>query len=283
MKSFYSPNTLLLIAALPLAMIPMASGAGLEIDKNGDAHVITDNGQTLDLKTLTTLPLKLLFLGSESGLEINSNEQGEVIVDSNKVLDIQASGKDVAVTGNGNTIHIHGDLPRLALIGQDNVVELDRVGTIALIGAQNRVSYLSGLGSDGPTVDRVGTNNTVTVREAQNASQLSPTAAAQTNVNPNQSLVIDGSNQLRTETINGEEVTVSGSNNRITLKGRVKELLVEGSNNEITAENLGHVTFMGSNNLVKYGSPIETSVASSIRGGSNNAIQRWQRRLSFKS
>jgi hypothetical protein len=107
-----------------------------------------------------------------------------VIVDNNKVLDIQASGKDVAVTGNGNTIHIHGDLPRLALIGRDNVVELDRVGTIALLGAQNQVSYLSGLGSDGPTIDRVGTNNSVTVRAAQNASRPPPTAAAQTNVNP---------------------------------------------------------------------------------------------------
>jgi Protein of unknown function (DUF3060) len=269
------PNTLLLIAALPLALIPMASGAGLEIDKDGDAHVTTDDGQTLDLKTLTTLPLKLLSLASENGLEINSSEQGEVIVDSNKVLDIQAGGKDVVVTGNGNTIHIHGDLPRLALIGRDNVVELDRVGTITLLGAQNQVSYLSGLGSDGPTVDRVGTNNSVTVREAQNASQPSPTAAAQTNVNPNQTLVIDGSNQLRTETINVEEVTVTGSNNQITLKGRVKELQVEGSNNEIRAENLGHVTFIGSNNLVKYGSPIEANVLSSIRGGSNNSIQRW--------
>jgi hypothetical protein len=55
----------------------------------------------------------------------------------------------------------------------------------------------------------------------------------------------------------------------------VKELLVEGSNNEIRAENLGHVTFIGSNNLVKYSSPIEANVASSIRGGSNNEIQRW--------
>jgi Protein of unknown function (DUF3060) len=151
MKSFYSPNTLLLIAALPLALIPMASGAGLEIDKDGDAHLTTDNGQTLDLKTLFTLPLKLLSLASESGLEINSSEQGEVIVDSNKALDIQASGKDVAVTGNGNTIHIHGDLPRLTLIGRDNVVELDRVGTVALLGPQNQVRYLSGLDSDGPT------------------------------------------------------------------------------------------------------------------------------------
>lgn len=260
----------------------MASGAGLEIDKDGNAQLTTGNGQTLDLKSLTTLPLKLLSLASENGLEINSSEQGEVIVDSNKTLDIQANGKEVAVTGNRNTIHIHGDLPRLALIGRDNVVELDRVGTIALVGAQNQVSYLSGLDSDGPTVDRVGTNNSVTVREAQNAAQPSPSVAAQTNVNPNQSLVIDGSNQLRTETINVEEVTVTGSNNQITLKGRVKELLVEGSNNDIRAENLGHVTFVGSNNLVKYGKPIEANVLSSIRGGSNNAIQHW-RRLSFES
>jgi len=275
MKSFYYPYTLLLIAALPLAFIPMASGAGLEIDKNGDAHVTTDNGQTLDLKTLSTLPLRLLSLASESGLEINSSEQGEVIVDSNKTLDIQASGKDVAVTGNGNAIHIHGDLPRLTLIGRDNVVELDRVGTIALLGAQNQVSYLSGLDSGGPAVDRVGMNNSITAREAQNASQPSPTAAVQTNVNPNQSMVIDGSNQLRTDTVNVEQVTVTGSNNQITLKGHVNELLVEGSNNEIRAENLGHVTFTGSNNLIKYGSPIQANVLSSIRGGSNNEIQRW--------
>jgi Protein of unknown function (DUF3060) len=275
MKSFYYPNTLLLIFTLPLTLIPIASGEGLEVDKQGNPHVTTDDGQTLDLKTLTTLPLKLLSLASENGLEISSSEHGQVIVDNDKASDIQANGKDVAVTGNGNTIHIHGDLPRLALIGRDNVVELERVGTIALLGAQNQVSYLSGLGSDGPTVDRVGTNNSVTVREAQSASQPSPTAAAQTNVSPNQSLVIDGSNQLRTETIDVEEVTVAGSNNQITLKGRVKELRVEGSNNEIRAENLGHVTFIGSNNLVEYGSPIEANVLSSIRGGSNNAMQRW--------
>jgi hypothetical protein len=275
MKSFYYPNTLLLIFTLPLTLIPIASGEGLEVDKQGNAHVTTDDGQTLDLSTLTTLPLKLLSLASESGLEISSSEHGQVIVDNDKALDIQANGKDVAVAGNGNTIHIHGDVPRLALIGRGNVVEVDRVGAIALLGAENRVSYLSGISPDGPTVDRVGTNNSVTVRDAQNALQPSPTAAAQTNVNPNQSLVIDGSNQLRTDTVNAEQVTVTGSNNQITLKGRVKELLVEGSNNEIRAEQLGHVTFVGSNNLVKYSNAIEANVLSSIRGGSNNDIQRW--------
>jgi Protein of unknown function (DUF3060) len=137
------------------------------------------------------------------------------------------------------------------------------------------VSYLSGLGSDGPAVDQVDINNRVTVRGAQSTSQPSSSATAQTNVNPSQSLVIDGSNQLRTDTINAEPVTVTGSNNQITLKGPVKELLVEGSNNEIRTETLGHVTFIGSNNLVKYSNPIEANVLSSIRSGSNNDIQRW--------
>jgi Protein of unknown function (DUF3060) len=48
---------------------------------------------------------------------------------------------------------------RLALIGRDNVVELDRVGTIALVGADNQVSYLGGLNSNPPTIDRVGKDN----------------------------------------------------------------------------------------------------------------------------
>ena len=55
-----------------------------------------------------------------------------------------------------------------------------------------------------------------------------------------------------------EQVTVTGRNNQITLKGRVEELLVQGSNNEIRAEDLGHVTFIGSNNLIKDASPIES-------------------------
>jgi Protein of unknown function (DUF3060) len=273
MKRFYYPNTLLLIAALPLTLIPTASGAGIEVNKADDVQLITDDGQTVDLKTLTTLPLKLISLASQTGLEIISTEEGQVVVDHNKTLDLQAEGKDVAITGNGNTIHIHGDVPRLALIGRDNVIELDRVGAIALLGAQNQVSYLSALGSDQPAIDRIGANNSVNLRAAQNASQPSPTAAPPTSA-PNQ-LVIDGSNQLRTDTVNAEQVTVTGSNNQITLKGQVKELVVEGSNNEIRAENLGHVTFVGSNNLVKYNSSIEANVRSSIRGGSNNEIQHW--------
>jgi hypothetical protein len=209
MRRFYYPNTLLLIAALPLTSIAMAFGADPRINQDGDEHVITDNGQTLDLKTLTTLPLKLISLVSQTGLEINSSVEGEVIVDNNKTLDLQASGKDVAVTGNGNTIHIHGDVSRLAMIGQDNVVELDRVGAIALLGAQNQVTYLSGLGSDQPTVERVGLNNKVMQKGTQNASQASPTAVSQNNANPNQLLIIDDSNQLRTDTVNAEQVTVN--------------------------------------------------------------------------
>jgi hypothetical protein len=276
MKRFYYPNTLLLVATLPLMLMPMAaSGAAFEINQDGDGQVIIDNDKTLDLKTLTTLPLTLISIASAAGLEINSTGDGDIIVDNDKTLDLQASGKDIAVTGNGNTIHIRGDVPRLALIGRDNVVELDRVGAIALLGAQNQVSYLSGLNSDQPTIDRVGINNSVTVRGAQNAPQPSPTVGPQANVNLNQAFVIDGSNQLRTDTVNAEQVTVAGSNNQITLKGRVKELVVEGSNNEIRTENLGHVTFIGSNNLVKYSNPIEANVLSSIRGGSNNDLQRW--------
>lgn len=274
MKRFYYPQTLLLIAALPLTLIPTASGADIEINKDGDGQLITDDGQTLDLKTLTTLPLKLISLASETGLEITSSDEGQVVVDNNKTLELQAGGKDVAVTGNGNTIHIHGDVRRLAVIGRDNVVELDRVGAIALLGAQNQVTYLSALGSDQPAIDRIGANNNVTPRGAQNSSQPSPSAASPTSAS--HPLVIDGSNQLRTDTVNTEQVTVTGSNNQITLKGQVKELVVEGSNNEIRAENLGHVTFVGSNNLVKYNSPIEANVMSSIRGGSNNELQRHE-------
>ena len=165
----------LLIAVLPLTLIPRASGAGIEINQDGDEQLITDD-QRLDLKTLTTLPLKLILLASQTGLEITSSDEGEVIVDSNKTLDLQASGKNITVTGNGNTIHIHGDVPRLALIGRDNVVELDRVGAITLLGVQNRVSYLNVLGSGQPTIDRLGVNNSVTLRGEQNASQPSPTA-----------------------------------------------------------------------------------------------------------
>jgi hypothetical protein len=147
---------------LPLTLIPAAFGAGVEVNKDGNVQLITDDGQTLDLKTLTAFPLKLISLASRTGLEITSSDEGQVVVDNNKTLDLQAGGKDVAVTGNGNTIHIHGDVPRLALIGRDNVLELDRVGGIALLGTQNQVSYLSGLGSDQPTIDRIGVNNSVT-------------------------------------------------------------------------------------------------------------------------
>jgi hypothetical protein len=85
MKRFNSLNTLLLIGALPLTLIPRASGAGIEINQDGDEQLTTDD-QRLDLRTLTTLPLKLILLASQTGLEITSSDEGEVIVDSNNEI-----------------------------------------------------------------------------------------------------------------------------------------------------------------------------------------------------
>jgi hypothetical protein len=96
-------------------------------------------GDDKALQILTTLPETLKSTASGTGFEINSSGDGDVLTDSDKTLDLQASGKDVVITGSRNTIHIHGDIPSLALIGRDNEVEVDRVGTIALVGSQNRV------------------------------------------------------------------------------------------------------------------------------------------------
>jgi hypothetical protein len=272
-QSPHKAYLLLILAALPLAMSSTTLGEGLELKTTDKGAMIIGDDKALQI--LTTLPETLKSTASGTGFEINSSGDGDVLIDSDKTLDLQASGKDVVVTGSRNTIHIHGDIPSLALIGRDNEVEVDRVGTIALVGSQNRVSYLGGLNSDQPTIDRVGADNNVTVRSAQIQPQPSATASSnQTNANPGQSLVLNGSNKQRTETVDAQQVTVSGSNNQLTLKGRIEELVVAGSNNDIKTENLGHVTFTGGNNLVEYSNPIETTVLSNVHGGTNNDVRR---------
>jgi hypothetical protein len=275
MKWYLYPHSFLLfLVGLSFAIVLKSPGEGLGLTTDGKGRAIINSDQTSDLPSLTNLPAKLISLANESGFEINTAEDGDVIFDNNKTLDLQAGGKDVTVTGNGNTIHIHGDLLHLALIGRANVVELDRVGSIALVGADNQVTYLGGLNSNQPSIDRVGKDNRVTKRETQDGPQPSPTVTPSANVSPNPTMVIEGSNQQRADTVNSDQVTISGSNNQITLKGQVKDLLIEGSNNDIKTDDLGHVTFAGSNNLVEYGSSIEANVRSNIRGGTNNDVRR---------
>jgi hypothetical protein len=274
MKQFPDNNLLLpILVTSSLALSSMTFGEGLELKTTDKGAMIIGDDKTLQV--LTTLPQTLMSSTSRTGFEINSSGDGDVVIDSDKTLDLEAGGKDVVVTGNRNTIHIHGDIPSLALVGRNNAVDVDRVGTIALVGAQNRVSYLGGLNSDQPTIDRVGADNNVSVRRAEIQPQPTATASSnQTNSSSDQSVVLNGSNQQRTETVDAQRVIVSGSNNQFTLRGRVQDLVVTGSNNDIKAENLGHVTFTGSNNLVEYNSPIETTVLSEVRGGSNNDLRR---------
>lgn len=64
--------------------------------------------------------------------------------------------------------------------------------------------------------------------------------------------VVNGTNNNRTVTLNGETVEINGSSNRLKIKGKAASVIIKGASNTVDVETVGNVIIEGASNTVTY-------------------------------
>jgi Protein of unknown function (DUF3060) len=72
----------------------------------------------------------------------------------------ECRGRKVVVDGTSTSVRLRGDCPSVEVRGHSNVIDVDRVDEIVMIGNANTVMWSSGLTRAEPTVQSTGTGNT---------------------------------------------------------------------------------------------------------------------------
>jgi Protein of unknown function (DUF3060) len=103
------------------------------------------------------------------------------------------------------------------------------------------------------------------VSSAPTVSPQAPTVSAQ----PGEELIINGANETRSITCNGNDVVVNGSAEKVNITGHCLSLTVSGSQNHVSVDVVDAITANGMNNVVTFraGSPRITS------GGIGNVVE----------
>ena len=196
------------------------------------------------------------------------------VAGNNRAVNLEGQGRDFTVAGNHNEVHVAGETKSIRVLGNQNSVHLERVDKINVTGAQNRVSYQSGLTKNVPSVSQTGAQNLIIKAEAE-ASGGSGRQAPSDNAGPaTGQLVLTGDDSNISRSMNGQQVRLVGDRNHVNLTGSVDELLVTGKNNFVAVERIGKVRFLGDHNSVAYKSALEGQKLKVASVGENNSIRQ---------
>ena len=206
-------------------------------------------------------------------------DAGERIAEETKVFlsetDRQATEQDFVLGGNNDKLIIRGECGSVSVTGSNNLVTLDKVRQINVVGSNNAFTYRESAGGATPQFASIGTNNTVQKTESERPSSgpgklesTSPEAAK-----AGGTLVIEGSGgQNRSETVSDADVVVNSGGNHLTFSGSVKTLTVNGGGNQIALEKLESITFNGSGNSVAYSVEKSGGKAKVTDNGHGNSV-----------
>lgn len=82
---------------------------------------------------------------------------------SSNQIDLDGSGEGLSVMGSSNKVNVRARLESVDVMGSSNQITIDgAVETVNLMGSSNKIVLIKRKGRALPSVNRVGTNNTVT-------------------------------------------------------------------------------------------------------------------------
>ena len=82
-----------------------------------------------------------------------------LIAANNQQFDLRNQAHPIAITGDGNMVHVQGATSTLAIMGNNNTVELDQVDKIVVLGTNNLVTFFRGLTRTDPELMQAGGSN----------------------------------------------------------------------------------------------------------------------------
>jgi hypothetical protein len=196
------------------------------------------------------------------------------VAGNNRAVNLEGQGREFTVAGNHNDVHVAGETKSIRVLGNQNKVHLERVDEISVTGAQNRVSYQSGLTKNVPSVSQTGAQNRVTKGEAKASGGPGRQAPSNSGGPATGQLVLTGDDSNISRSVNAQQVRVVGDRNHVNLTGSVDELLVTGKYNSIAVERVGRVRFLGDHNSVAYKSASDGQKPEVASVGEHNSIRQ---------
>ena len=179
----------------------------------------------------------------------------------NGVYTLKGSCKAVNLTGGHNRLTIASS-EQLNVNGGKNTVAIDAVDAINVNGADNTVTYKAAIHGDAPTVNKLGTNNTVNGGKAAAGSgkpadaprpaagdAASPAGAHDCAKQPTAAINTgDGSYRFVGPCT---KIVVNGGENTLAIES-VETIAINGSENTVTIGSADKISVMGSDNKVSY-------------------------------
>lgn len=90
-----------------------------------------------------------------------------VVKESHVTQTVDAAGRDVSIDGSHNKVTITGQCHALTVSGGDNVVSVEAVASISVVGGHNRVTWEKAVGGEKPQITDQGADNSVSTKKAQ--------------------------------------------------------------------------------------------------------------------
>lgn len=197
------------------------------------------------------------------------NSHTVVFMGDNQTFERNGNGKDIAVTGSGNKVIIHGECGSFSVTGSNNSVSLDRVRRINAVGSHNQVSYLGEGNGDKPSFNSVGSDNNLSRRqethEASRPTDKDESASALT--------FEKTGGERRSENVSDKDVIVNSGGNDLTLTGSVRSLTINGAGNHIELEKVKAIVFNGTGNHVTYSTKKNGGPPSVTDNGHGNVVE----------
>jgi hypothetical protein len=188
------------------------------------------------------------------------NSHTVVFMGDNQTFERNGNGKDIAVTGSGNKVIIHGECGSFSVTGSNNSVSLDRV---------RRVSYLGEGNGDKPSFNSVGSDNNLSRRqethEASRPTDKDESASALT--------FEKTGGERRSENVSDKDVIVNSGGNDLTLTGSVRSLTINSAGNHIELEKVKAIVFNGTGNHVTYSTKKNGGPPSVTDNGHGNVVE----------
>lgn len=183
---------------------------------------------------------------------------------------LDCKGQALLVLGSRNQLTLSGQCSKVEINGSDNVVTVDTIDEIEVVGQRNRVSWQRTIGDRrSPRVSTVGPGNEITQLTvakpatkpvAPNAAADPPKAASApmapaARATLSRAWVVDGSTlrlpgngQRESIDCDGHDLIILGNSNTVTARGHCASISVPGTSNTVAAESVSRIRSEGDNN-----------------------------------
>jgi len=210
---------------------------------------------------------------------LGESKETVAINDSNQKLQLRLNRKRCVVNGGSNVIRVEGECAELLVNGTGNKIWVDKVDGVRVLGANNTVTYESGVSAAKPEMVKIlGAGSSVRQSGSgamnEDASSKSDSAKKESTSAGTAVVIAENNNSHLTKSIADDSpLVLTGNNNSAEITGSASSLTISGNNNEVHIDGVEKVIFKGNNNEVFYRKGEAPQMTSS---GLNNAVGRQE-------